>query len=76
MKKLLLLTVLACFAVNLFAQPILPELSKINDGKSWKIFNRTLKTVTDENQGTIVFDARQGEGLAFFQELNFENGTI
>lgn len=76
MKILLLLIVVACFAVTLFAQPVLPELSKINDAKSWKIINRTVKTGTGKNQSTIVFDARQGEGLAVFQELNFENGTI
>jgi len=76
MKKLLLLTVLACFAVNLFAQPVLPDLSKINDGQSWKIFNRTVKTGTDENQSNIVFDTWQGEGLAIYQDLEFENGNI
>jgi hypothetical protein len=76
MKKLLLLTGVTCFAVHLLAQTITPELSKINDGKTWKIFNRAVKTGTDENQSTIIFDAREGDGLAVFQDLNFENGTI
>jgi len=76
MKKLLLLTSVACFTVSLFAQTITPELSKINDDKTWKIFNRSVKTGKDKNQITTVFDAREGEGLAIYQDLEFENGTI
>jgi len=76
MKKLLLLTSVACFTVSLFAQTITPELSKINDDKTWKIFNRAVKTGKDKNQITTVFDAREGEGLAIYQDLEFENGTI
>jgi len=76
MKKLLLLTVVACFAVNLFAQTLKPELSKINDSQTWKIFNRTIEIGTNNNQNTIHFDAKQGDGITIYQDLEFENGTI
>lgn len=76
MKKLFLLTCVVCFSLNIFAQTITPELSKINDGKTWKIFNRSIEIGTNENQNTVNFDARQGDGIAIFQDLEFENGTI
>jgi len=75
-KKLLLLTGVACFTVHLFAQTITPELSKINDGKTWKIYNRSVATGAFNDQNTVHFDARQGDGIAIFQNLQFENGTI
>jgi hypothetical protein len=76
MKKLLLLTGVACFAVQLFAQTITPELSKINDGKTWKIYNRSVATGAFNKQNSVHFEANQGDGLAIYQDLEFENGTI
>ena len=75
MKKLLFLTGLSCFSVSIFAQTIAPDLSKINDGKTWKTHNRTV-IHSEANQKIVVFDAKEGEGLAIFQDLEFENGTI
>ncbi len=76
MKRLLLLSGLSCFTVQIFAQTIAPDLSKINDGKTWEIHNRIVEIRSEANQKTVVFDAREGEGLAIYQELEFENGTI
>lgn len=76
MKKLFLFTGVVCFIVNLYSQTITTELLKINDGKTWKIFNRSIETDTNEKQNTVDFDARQGDGLAVYQDLEFENGTI
>ncbi len=76
MKKLFTVTVVAFYTVTLFAQTITPELSKIGNNKTWKIFNRSVATGFAENQNTIHFDARQGDGIAIFQDLEFENGTI
>jgi len=76
MKRLLLLSGLSCFTLEIFAQTISPNLSKINDGKIWKIYNRVVEIRSEANQKTAVFDAREGEGLAILQDLDFENGTI
>ena len=76
MKRLLLLSGLSCFTVQIFAQTIAPDLSKINDDKTWKIHNRIVEIRSEANQKTVVFDAREGEGLAIYQDLAFENGTI
>ena len=76
MKFFILLIAQICFSITLFAQANTPDLSKINDNKTWKIFNRVLEIKEDGNQTIVSFDARQGDGLAIFQDLNFENGTI
>jgi hypothetical protein len=76
MKFFILLIAQICFSTTLFAQTNTPDLSKINDNKTWKIFNRVLEIKEDGNQTIVSFDARQGDGLAIFQDLNFENGTI
>jgi len=76
MKRLLLLSGLSCFTLQIFAQTIAPDLSKINDGKTWEIYNRIVEIRSETNQKTVVFDAREGEGLAIYQNLEFENGTI
>ncbi len=76
MKRLLLLSGLSCFTLQIFAQTIAPDLSKINDGKTWEIHNRIVEIRSEANQKTVVFDAREGEGLAIYQNLEFENGTI
>jgi hypothetical protein len=76
MKKLLFLTGLSCFSLHIFAQTFAPDLSQINDGKTWEINNRTVEIHPEANQKTVVFDDREGDGLAVFQDLEFENGTI
>jgi len=76
MKRLLLLSGLSCFTVQIFAQTIAPDLSKINDGKTWEIHNRIVEIRSQANQKTVVFDVKEGEGLAIYQDLDFENGTI
>lgn len=64
------------FTSTLFAQPIAPDLSKINDNKSWKLYNRNCSKSGDVNNISVSFDAKEGDGLAIFQNLEFENGVI
>jgi hypothetical protein len=76
MRKFILLIAQACFSLSLFAQVNTPELSKINDSKTWKIYNRAIEITTLSDQTSVSFDTRQGDGLAVFQDLEFENGII
>lgn len=76
MRKFILLIAQACFSLSLFAQVNTPELSKINDSKTWEIFNRAIEIITLSDQTSVSLDARQGDGLSVFQDLEFENGTI
>lgn len=61
---------------SLFAQNITPDLSKINDNSFWEIHNRSAKIIVEGTDTYVSFDARQGDGLATFQNLEFENGTL
>lgn len=77
MKKLLL----TCFGVflisGLWAQLIRPDLTAIDDKLSWQVYNRNVFAITEANNETyLTMDARQGDGLAVYQQLEFENGTI
>ena len=62
----------------LFSQVISPDLSEINNESAWKIYNR--EVVQEKNEAgeinCIVFNANQGDGLAVYQNLDFENGII
>ena len=60
-------------SASLSAQIIKPDVSKINNKSDWKIVNRVVK-VTNEN--LVAFNANQGDGLAVYQLLEFQNGTI
>lgn len=60
----------------LTAQNITPDLSKIKDSQLWKSFNRNVTPSIEDNENIVSFDARQGDGLAVFQNLEFENGVL
>jgi len=65
-----------CMAA-LWAQTIKPDLSAIEDKTEWKVYNRNAVAVTEGNNVTyVLMDAAQGDGLAVYQDLEFENGTI
>ena len=76
MKTGSFLTLLITWSFTVSGQVINPDLLKINDPKSWIIFNRGITLSCTENNPLITFDTRQGEGIAVFQNLEFKNGTI
>lgn len=54
------------------------DLSKINDDSVWKIHNRKIHTSKNEagKITSIGFNAKEYDGLAIYQNLEFENGII
>jgi len=64
------------FSVSIFAQKSTPDLSKINDNSFWEIHNRSAKIIVGGSDTYVSFDAQQNDGLATFQNLDFENGII
>lgn len=76
MKKTVSIFLTLIFSVALFAQTSTPDLSKINDESSWKIHNRTAKIIVGGSDTYVSLDAQQGDGLATFHNLEFENGII
>lgn len=63
--------------MGLWAQTIKPDLSAIENKSEWKMYNRNAVAVTEGNNSTYIYmDAARGDGLAVYQNLEFENGTI
>lgn len=63
-------------SLNTTGQITEPDLTKINDHESWTVFNRSIKINQEQAEAFVSFDARQGDGMAIFQNLEFENGVI
>lgn len=57
------------FTIPLFAQTVVPDDSKID------VYNRTAKINTDKTK-SLKLDAREGDGLAVFKNIEFENGVL
>jgi hypothetical protein len=60
----------------LFAQKTIPKLSNITDKKVWVVHNRAAVSEQKNNETVLYFNAQKGDGLAVFQDLEFENGVI
>lgn len=61
----------------LWAQTTKPDLSAIENKSEWKVYNRNAVAVTKGNNTTYIYmDAARGDGLAVYQNLEFENGII
>lgn len=71
---LTLIILLLCSA--LFAQKTTPDLSKIIDKNFWSVHNRAAVSKQNNHETVLHFNAQKGDGLAVFQDLEFENGVI
>jgi hypothetical protein len=59
------------------AQEIIrPDLAGIATGDGWTLTNRGVTTERDGGQTTVTFDGRPGDGAAWLDGVDFENGTI
>ncbi|MEN8116231.1 MAG: hypothetical protein ABFS16_04600 [Bacteroidota bacterium] len=63
-------------SLSLFSQEVKPDLAKITDKTVWKAHNRNVVTIIERSETIMRFDERQGDGLAIYHNLEFENGTI
>jgi hypothetical protein len=57
-------------------QIIRPEVAGIASGDGWTIANRGAVTETDGTRTIVTFDGRPGDGAAWLDGVEFENGTI
>ncbi|MFC1715771.1 hypothetical protein ACFL6S_19035 [Candidatus Poribacteria bacterium] len=75
-----LLVITALFLVVSLAagqkNTVVPDLTKISDGESWKLYNREARVIKEDDKTSIYFEAKQGEGVAWLEDLEFGNGTI
>lgn len=59
------------------AQEVLrPDLSGIATGAGWTLANRGATTESDGQRTIVTFDGRPGDGAAWLDDVDFENGTI
>lgn len=77
--KLLLTSFAFLFSLFLSAQTILPDLINSAENKlAWKYYNREPAFIMKDPKKiySVMLNAKQGDGLAVYQDLVFENGTI
>ena len=53
-----------------------PNLSKLAQGKGWKVFNRQVVRLKDGDKQGVRFDARPTIGVAWLENFEFGDGTI
>ena len=53
-----------------------PDLSKITDGKTWKLIGRTVRPSRDSSRPAIEFGEAPGQGMALLEGVEFNNGVI
>ena len=55
---------------------IRPDLAGIVSGEGWTLVNRNATTETEGERAVVTFDARPGDGVAWLDGIEFEDGTI
>jgi hypothetical protein len=76
--KLLSIAILLLTFGAIYAQTTKINLSGTDDESIWKIHNREISTLMAESGkiDAIGFNAQQGDGIAIYEDLEFENGTL
>ena len=62
--------------VNGQNKPVTSEVTKIPEGKGWKLVNRQVTVVEDSGKRAIHFDEKSGQGLAWIEGSDFTEGVI
>ena len=57
-------------------QAISPDLVKLADSKSFKVFNRNVSSLSDKGKKGVHLDESPGDGVAYLEGIEFGNGTI
>jgi hypothetical protein len=52
------------------------DLARIASGEGWTVINREAAVTKDNGQTVVTFDARSGDGGAWLEGVDFQNGTI
>ena len=63
---------------SVFSQTSFDLIQTTENKSKWKFYNRTITAIMAEpgKIDRVVFDAKPGDGMAVYQDLEFENGTI
>lgn len=58
------------------AQELVADLARIAGGEGWTVVNREATVAREGGRTVVRFDARMGDGAAWLDGVDFENGTI
>jgi len=58
------------------ADSIVPDLARLAAGQDWKVENRSVQMVDKDGKKSVVFDARQNDGIAWLSGFSFTDGEI
>lgn len=67
---------LAAAVIAAQKKSIQPDVTKIPEGKGWKVSGRNVTAVTDEKHKAVQFDEAAGQGFAWLDGIEFDNGVI
>ncbi len=70
------ITLLAAMGIAAQKKTIHPDVSKIPEGKGWKVSNRKVAAVTDGKYQAVQFEEATGQGFAWVEGVEFDNGVI
>jgi hypothetical protein len=62
--------------LSLGQEVLTPDLSAIAAGEGWELFNRGATVAEVDGRTVVSFDARPGDGVAWLEDVDFQNGTI
>jgi len=57
-------------------ETMVAELSRITTGEGWTVVNREASVTREDGRTVATFNARPGDGAAWFEGIDFDNGTI
>jgi hypothetical protein len=58
------------------AQDLVADLARVPTGEGWTLMNRAASVGEEDGRTVVTFDARAGDGGAWLEGVDFENGTI
>jgi hypothetical protein len=56
--------------------PFEPSLTKLAEGKGWKVYDRTVSVIEAGSVKGVRFDERPGAGVAWIEDYQFANGIV
>jgi len=54
----------------------IPDLSKVVNEDGWRIFNREVSLVKENENVSVYFNSQEGDGIAWLKDFEFSSGII
>lgn len=74
--RIILCLLLAAVVAYGQGKSITPDLTRIPEGKGWKLVNREVTVVEDGGKRAIRFSEKEGQGIAWLEGSDFTDGVI